>query len=278
MLTLCNQPEFAALPPSQIVPKLADNGKYIASESTFYRLLRQAGQLHHRGRSKAPKKHRPPTTHRAVAPNQLWSWDISYMPTLVRGLFFYLYLVLDIFSRKIVAWEVHDCETGELAATLIDRAVISERCFRQPLILHSDNGSPMKCSTLQRKLDDLGIRPSHSRPRVSNDNAFSESLFRTLKYCPTWPSKGFASLEEARHWVKAFVHAYNHDHCHSAIRFVTPAQRHSGKDRAMLEKRTRIYLRAKAKNPKRWTGKIRNWKPIDKVTLNPEKDNSKKNA
>ena len=278
MLDVCNEAEFAGLPPSQIVPKLADKGQYIASESSFYRILKQAQQLGRRGRSKAPRRHRPPTTHRADGPNQLWSWDITYLPSIVRGLFFYLYLVEDVFSRKIVAWEVHDREAGELAAALIDRAVMSEHCFRKPLVLHSDNGSPMKCYTLQSKLAELGITPSHSRPRVSNDNAFSESLFRTLKYCPFWPGQGFAALETARDWVNDFVRWYNNEHCHSAIKFVTPAQRHSGQDIALLEKRNILYERARARNPERWSGKTRNWTPPDEVTLNPEKTARKKVA
>ena len=201
ILETCNAPEHADLPPSQIVPRLADEGIYLASESSFYRVLREADQLHHRGRSKAPQTRKGPTTHIADAPNLVWSWDISYLPSWVRGQFFYLYLIIDIYSRKIVGWEVHEQEGGEEAAALIQRSVIAEHCFRRPLVLHADNGSPMKSQTMQSKLYDLGIIPSHSRPRVSNDNPYSESLFRTLKYCPRWPSEGLESLEAARKWV-----------------------------------------------------------------------------
>ncbi len=174
ILAVCNQPEYASVPPSQIVPRLADHGQYLASESTFYRILGEAGQLNRRGRSKAMKRSKPPTTHMATEANQVWSWDISYLPSPVRGLYHYLYRVEDIYSRKIVGWEVHDSETGERAAELMQRTVIAEQCFRKPLVLHSDNGSPMKSYTLQSKLVDLGITPSHSRPRVSNDNAYSD--------------------------------------------------------------------------------------------------------
>jgi len=275
VLAVCNQPEYASLPPSQIVPRLADKGDYIASESSFYRILKDAEQQHQRGRSKAAHPHKVPATHTATTANQVWSWDISYLPAHVRGLFYYLYLVEDIYSRKIVGWEVHDSENGEFAAELMQQTVLAEHCFRTPLVLHSDNGSPMKSYTLQSKLADLGITASHSRPRVSNDNAYSESLFRTLKYCPQWPSQGFASLKEARDWVKNFVNWYNNVHCHSKIRFVTPAQRHRGEDTAILEKRHNIYELARIRHPERWSCGTRNWSPISEVTLNPEKMKAK---
>ena len=271
ILKTCHQPEHESLPPSQIVPRLADQGLYIGSESSFYRVLHEADQQHHRGRAQADRKLKTPTTHTASGANQVWTWDISYLPSSVHGLYFYLYLIVDIYSRKIVGWEVHPCESGELAAQLIERAVLSERCFRQPLVLHSDNGSPMKSQTMQMKLYDLGIIPSHSRPRVSNDNPFSESLFRTLKYCPQWPSGGFESIEAARQWVNQFVLWYNHEHRHSAIRFVTPQQRHLGEDERILIERKRVYEQAKRAHPARWSGETRNWTPAGPVTLNPER-------
>jgi len=270
IVAVCNEPGFSSLPPSQIVPKLADRGEYIASESSFYRVLKAVGQRNHRGRAQAPRKTKKPTTHVAEKPNQVWSWDITWMPGRVRGLFWYLYLVEDIFSRKVTTWEVHDRESGELAAPLIQRGVMAEQCFRQPLILHADNGSPMKSQTLRAKLEELGISPSYSRPRVSNDNAFSESLFRTLKYCPAWPSQGFATLEEARAWVHQFVEWYNNRHCHSALNFVTPAQRHRGEDRRILCDRRQVYEAAKARHPQRWSGEVRNWRVVGPTALNPE--------
>ncbi len=165
-------------------------------------------------------------------------------------MYYYLYLTEDIYSRKIVGWEVHESETGEFAAELMQRTVIAERCFRSPLVLHSDNGSPMKGFTFQAKLTDLGITTSHSRPRVSNYNAFSESLFRTLKYCPNWPSDGFSTLDVARDWVNGFVSWYNNEHCHSRIRFVTPMQRHNGEDKLILEKRHLLYKERQRKEPR----------------------------
>jgi len=161
VIEVCNRPEYASLPPSQIVPKLADQGEYMASESSFYRILNDAKQLHHRGRSKAASARKAPTTYTARGANEVWTWDISYLPTTVKGLFFYLYLVVDIYSRKIVGWEVHESETGEFAAELMQRTVLAEHCFKEPLVLHSDNGAPMKSHTLQSKLADLGITASH---------------------------------------------------------------------------------------------------------------------
>ena len=228
--------------------------------------------MHHRGKAKAKQERRAVTTHIEEAANEVWSWDISYLPSQVRGRFFYLYLIMDIFSRKIVGWEVHPHEGGGEAATLIQRAVIAESCFRKPLVLHSDNGSPMKSQTMQTKLYDLGIIQSHSRPRVSNDNPYSESLFRTLKYCPQWPSQGFESVMTAREWVSKFTHWYNEEHRHSRIRFVTPMQRHQGEDASILAKREEVYAHAKEKHPNRWSGQTRNWKAVGRVTLNPERD------
>lgn len=274
VLALCNAPEYASLPPSQIVPRLADQGVYVASESTFYRVLKSEGQLHARGRARAAAKPAAPATHIATGPNQVWSWDISYMPSRVRGRYWYLYAVMDVYSRKLVAWEVHEAESGEAASVLIERAVLREGCYRKPLVLHADNGGPMKASTLRAKLEELGITASHSRPRVSNDNPYSESLFRTLKYCPQWPSQGFGTLEEARCWMLEFDRFYNHDHRHSRLRFVTPAQRHNGEDKALLAGRKAVYEAALKEKPERWSQKrTRNWTPVGAVALNPEKDN-----
>jgi transposase InsO family protein len=189
----------------------------------------------------------------------------------VAGTFFYLYLIIDIFSRKIVGWEVHERETAELAAEVLKRAVWAEGCVVNPLVLHADNGSPMKGATMKVTMERLGVVPSFSRPRVSNDNPFSEALFRTCKYVPTWPTKGFASIEAARLWVEGFVHWYNTEHRHSAIRFVTPDQRHRGQDHALLASRHKVYERARAARPDRWSGKTRNWSPIGSVWLNPER-------
>lgn len=271
VLAVCHEPRFASLPPAQIVPRLADEKRYIASESTFYRVLRHAGEMTRRGRQKAPKS-KPLSTWNATAPNQHWTWDITWLKSVTTGLWFYLYLLEDGFSRKIVGYEVHAVESGEHAAALLYRTVLSEQCWQQPLVLHADNGAPMKSQTLQVKLAELKITPSHSRPRVSNDNAYVESLFRTLKYVPSWPEKGFATLEDARAWVEGFVSWYNEEHRHSGIRYVTPGQRHRGEDVALLEKRKSVYEAAKMRAPHRWSGQTRNWSRQDEVWLNPERE------
>ncbi|MDT4849573.1 IS3 family transposase IS1240 [compost metagenome] len=272
ILAVCNSPEHAHLPPSQIVPRLADQGHYLASEATFYRVLHAAEQQNRRGSSQPPHKHATPTSHVATGPNQLWSWDITYLPSPVRGQYYYLYLIEDIYSRKGVGWEVYEQESGELAAKLLQRSVIGEQCLGAPLVLHSDNGAPMKSLTLLSKMHDLGISPSRGRPRVSNDNPYSESLFRTLKYCPQWPKDGFADLDAARAWVRDFMRWYNHEHRHSRIRFVTPAERHRGVDQQVLARRHALYQQARARHPGRWSGQTRNWAPIRAVMLNPDRE------
>jgi transposase InsO family protein len=189
-------------------------------------------------------------------------------------MFFYLYLIVDIFSRKIVGWEVHDCESSDLAAVLIRQTVLAEGCLMRPLVLHADNGSPMKGATMKVTMEKLGITASYSRPRVSNDNPFSEALFRTCKYRPEWPSKGFAAKADAQAWVQSFADWYNNEHLHSAIRFVTPSARHAGHDHATLTNRANLYAAARAQNPQRWSGKTRNWEPAGPVWLNPENETS----
>ncbi|MFI9653069.1 IS3 family transposase [Guyparkeria sp. GHLCS8-2] len=270
VLATCNAEAYASLPPSQIVPALADEGIYIASESSFYRVLREAGQLYHRGKARAPSRRSKPAAYRARRPNEVWSWDITYLASTLLGRFYRLYLVMDIYSRKIVGWEVHETETAEHASTLLQKASLAEGVRQRDLVLHSDNGSPMKGATMLATLQRLGVVPSFSRPSVSNDNPYSESLFGTLKYTPAYPSGPFASLEAAREWVHGFVHWYNRTHRHSAIRFVTPAERHAGQDAAILAQRKAVYEAARRRRPERWSGKTRAWSPIGEVWLNPD--------
>ncbi len=262
-------PQYADLPPSQIVPALADKGIYIASESTMYRILKNENMQHHRGRSKGASKSKAPDTHVATAPNQVWSWDITYLNTSIRGLYYKLYMILDIFSRKIVGWEVWPDESGEYAAELVERAVIVEGVRNTPLILHSDNGPPMKAVTLKTKLESLGVISSYSRPRVSNDNPYSEALFRTCKYRSSYPEEGFGSINAAREWVKGFVEWYNNEHYHSGLNFVTPNTRHTGSAEKIMKKREKVYNAARKAHPERWTRGTRNWELPETVALNP---------
>jgi len=241
VMAVVNSPTYKSPPPSQIVPALADEGRYIASEASFYRVLREDSQQQHRGRSKAPAP-KPLSTHCAMGPNQVWCWDVTWLPGPAKGIFFYLYLILDLYSRKIVGWEIHEEESSELASALVTRAYLREGIGGVELVLHSDNGSPMKGASLMETLYRLGIMSSYSRPRVSNDNAYAESIFRTCKYRPDYPHKGFATLDDARSWVHQFATWYNQQHKHSGLKFITPAQRHNGQTEDVMRQR-RWFLR-----------------------------------
>lgn len=272
VLGILNSPEFADATPAEVVPALADRGRYVCSESTMYRILREEKMLHHRGRAAKPVR-REVARHEADGPDKLWSWDITYLNGPAKGMFFYLYVILDVFSRKIVGWEVWEEESGEHASELIRRASLAEgRLSTSPLVLHSDNGSPMKAATMLATLRKLGITPSNSRPHVSNDNAYSEAAFRTLKYHPTYDPSGFADLDEAREWCMRFVRWYNEEHHHSGIKFLTPVQRHSGEGLRLMEARRGVYEAAKAMHPGRWNGRrTRNWDLPSVVMLNSDR-------
>ena len=274
ILRIANEPRFAELPPARIVPMLADEGVYVASESSFSRVLRAHGQTRHRGRAKAPQRVRPPSTHVATAPRQVFCWDMTYLPATVAGCWFYLYLILDLYSRKIVGFEVHETNDSEHAVNLLRRTTLAEdlHTLDYKPVLHGDNGATLKATTVLAMMHWLGLKAPYSGPRVSDDNAFVEALFRTAKYRPQFPTKGFADLDQARAWASSFVQWYNHDHRHSGIRYVSPAQRHTGEDRNVLQARHALYQQARAESPRRWARHTRNWNPITVVTLNPERD------
>jgi transposase InsO family protein len=271
ILATANHPDYADLPPTQIVPILADQGRYLASESSFYRVLRHAGQLAHRRPERPARSLSKPRARTACRPNQIVCWDISYLPTDVRGQYFYLYLILDLYSRCIVAWQVHDVEHQDLASALMRDYALEHDIQPEQVVLHADNGAVMKGSSLYLTLRELGIVPSHSRPAVSNDNPYVESTFRTLKYRPDLKIRPFENLDAARSWVSRVVDWYNTEHRHSGIRYVTPRQRHAGEDVALLRQRAQVYADAKVRHPGRWSGNSRNWQPIEEVHLNPEK-------
>jgi len=270
LLALMTSAEYRHLSPKQLVPALADEGQYVASESTMYRLRRRIGLTAPRPPVRRTDVTRAGTVHHAVRPNQVWSWDITYLPTVTRGRFLRLYLVMDVWSRRIVGWEVHEDERAARAAALIHRICADSGVDPHGLVLHSDNGKPMRGNTMMATLQWLGIVPSFSRPHVCNDNPYSEALFRTLKHTPAYPRLPFASRDAARQWVTRFVAWYNTEHRHSAIRYVTPDQRHAGADLAILARRRVVYERARRRTPGRWSGKIRNWAPVVTVVLNPE--------
>lgn len=268
VVAVATSAEFRDLSPKQIVPLLADRGAYVASESTFYRVLHAEKLQHRRSRSRPPAQR--PHEHAANGPWQVASWDITYLRSHVRGQFFFLYLVVDVWSRKILGREVHDVESSEFAAALVERVRRTADRELDGWVLHSDNGGPMKGATMLATLQRLGVVPSFSRPRVSDDNPFAESLFRTLKYRPQYPVAGFATLEDARRWVATFVHWYNHEHQHSGIGFVTPADRHAGDDLEILDARRCVYERARRRHPARWSRDTRSWSRPGVVVLNPE--------
>jgi transposase InsO family protein len=273
IVKVSSSPEYRDLSPWQIVARLADTGQYLGSESSFYRVLKQNDLLTHRHNSQ-PRTHRRPKPLVARTPNQVWSWDITYLNSAIRGAYYYLYLVEDIFSRKIVGWTIEEVESADHAAQLIDRISKEQGIAKGQLTLHSDNGGPMTGATMVATLERLGVVPSLSRPAVSDDNPYSESLFKTLKYRPSYPDRAFSSIDQARAWVSRFVGWYNTEHLHSAIRFVTPGSRHLGLDPAILAKRSVVYEKAKRRNPRRWSGQTRNWTPITEVFLNPKKHNN----
>jgi putative transposase len=270
ILDVANSAEMRDLSPRQIVPQLADRGVYVGSESTMYRVLEEAGQKKHRGPVKA-RTNRKPAPRVATGPNQLLCWDITYLPAAVRGTFYYLYVFIDVWSRKIVGWAVHERECEKLAAQLLEATCHQLGVDTDGIVLHSDNGAAMKGATMLAMMTSLGVTPSFSRPAVSDDNPFIESLFRTLKYRPDHPMRRFATLAEAVASIKAFVRWYNHVHLHSSIGFVTPHARHVGADLPILAHRRVVYEAARAKHPERWTGDIRDWRRPAVVSLNPDR-------
>lgn len=261
---------YAGLSPKQLVPQLADEGLYLASESTMYRLQRRYGLRRNKRWAERTHVTRSSTVHRASGSNQVWSWDITWLPTVVRGQYLFLYLVMDVWSRRIVGWMVAERESSEIAAELIQRVCRDGEVDPRGLVLHSDNGKPMRGATMVSTLQWLGIVPSFSRPHVSDDNPYSEALFRTLKYTPAYPRLPFVDTDAARRWVARFVAWYNGVHRHSAIRYVTPDERHFGAEHAVLAGRRELYARAQASNPGRWSRRTRDWSAIGPVILNSE--------
>ena len=265
--TAC-EAQFKDLTPYEIVAILAENGLYIASERTFYRVLKANGLLHHRGSGKPPIRSGEPQELIATGTNQIWSWDITWLRTDVRGLFYYAYMIKDIWTKDIVGWEIHDREDDALAAAMFNRLRLKHDM--KGIYLRSDNGNPMKGATMLMTLYNLGVIPSYGRPRVSNDNPFIESLFKTLKYTAGYPGQ-FKNLEHARTWMANFVNWYNTEHRHSAIGYVTPQQRRSGDFKIIFGKRNETLTSAREKNPERWVKNQRVWGCDERVYLNPGK-------
>ncbi|TLU81525.1 MAG: DDE-type integrase/transposase/recombinase, partial [Chlorobium sp.] len=245
----CNTPRFRDLNPYEIVALLLNEGSYLASVRTFYRVLKEQDMLHHRSNLRVASRHAKPPERAATASDQVYTWDITYMARTVKGLFFYAYVISDIFDKSIVGWAVHEEESGRYSSDLFERTLKGRKVKLKAL--HADNGGPMKGITLMALLRELKVDVSHSRPRTSNDNPFIESLFKTMKYRANYPGR-FEDLNEARLWMAAFVHWYNTEHLHSSIGYVTPEQMRSGQAEAIFEQRNRTMRDAQAKHPERW--------------------------
>ncbi len=269
IIDTCCSSEYKDLNPHKLHAVLLDKGQYIGSISSFYRILRQNKLLSHRGNTRPPQERTHPPERKATGPNQVWTWDITFLKTDVRGLFFYAYVIIDIWDRSIVRWAIHDREDDTLAYELFNQALGANNYPN--VYVHSDNGNPMKGVTLMALFYDLGICNSYSRPRVSNDNPFIESLFKTLKYSSSYPHK-FKTIAIAREWFALFVSWYNTSHSHSGINFVTPLEMRTGKYKAIVTNRNKVMVEAKAKNPHRWSQKVKKLATEHIVYLNPTAD------
>ena len=275
VLNTVTEPGFADLTPAQIVAILAEDGIYVGSESTIYRIMREEGLLTHRLRSRPARAPRATPVLEATGIHQVLAWDITLLPGPSKGQFFYLYMVIDVWSRRILGVEVHERECGELASTFFDRICRDEGISgRSATVLHSDNGAPMRSFTLAAKLAELGVASSFSRPRVSNDNAYAESWFRTMKYHQSYPLRRFRDLSAVRAWVDTFVDWYNAEHRHSGIQYVTPDQRHFGQADAICAKRQQTYEQARQQHPQRWSRSTRDWSQPQIVAINHPRSQS----
>jgi transposase InsO family protein len=269
ILKICINSTYRDMTPHEIVPRLLDQGEYIASVSTFYRILRKNKLNGYRGNTRIRKKRNKPPERIATGPDQVWCWDITWLPRDVKGYFYYAYTILDIFNREIVGWAIHEVEDEKLAGQLF-RDTVCRRDIRFEY-LHSDNGNPMKGVSLRAFLKELDVKLSYSRPRVSNDNPYVESLYRTLKYKPGYPQR-FRSLDEARLWMADFVYWYNTYHMHSGLDYVSPKDIRTGKAYETFKNRNKVMARAMQENPQRWGCRApKIWGNSTKVYLNKEK-------
>lgn len=266
---VCTSDRFKDMTPAAIVAILAQEGIYYASESTFYRILRESRLIHHRNNSKPSKARKKPPELVATGPGQVFCWDITWLPLRVKGMFVYAYVVLDIFDRTLVAWEIHSIESEELARDLFAR--IAREMNFHGAHLHADNGNPMKGLTLLALLNFLEVRYSFPRPRVSDDNPYIESVFKTVKYTAGYPGT-FRDIHHARVWFADFVNWYNNSHLHSSLGYVTPMQKRRGEDFELFAVRNQTMKKAKELYPERWgKRKVRRWVPGKPVILNPGK-------
>jgi putative transposase len=250
LLDLLRSPEFVDLAPAQVWAMLLDAGIYLASISTMYRVLRSQDEVRERRRQAThPARVRPELVARG--PNQVWSWDISKLKGPSKGVYYDLYVIIDIFSRYVVGWMVAPTETAELAKAFIADTIAAHGVTRDVLTIHADRGTSMTSKPVAVLLAELGVTRTHSRPHVSTDNPFSEAAFKTLKYCPAFPER-FGSIEDARAFCAEFFEYYNHHHRHSGIALHTPASMHFGTANDVQAARTQTLHAAYAANPRRF--------------------------
>jgi putative transposase len=252
VLGVLDSDRFADKSPAQAWAVLLDEGCYYCSVRTMYRILESRNEVRERrAQASHPARVRPELV--ANGPDQVWTWDITKLKSQWRGLYFDLYVMLDIFSRKVIRWEVHVTENGDLAKAFIENAVIANGGAR-PDYIHADNGTSMTSKPVSQLLSDLNIADSHSRPHVSNDNPYSEAQFKTLKYCPVFPGS-FASIEEARAFCALFFSYYNNEHRHSGIGLHTPQSVHDGTWREIRTRRQHVLDAAYTARPDRFRGR-----------------------
>ena len=256
---------------------LDENKEYLCSASTLYRIFRAEGLNARRDRTRKPQRRGRPTSYRASRPNEVWTWDITYFRnSRYSGKFFYAYVIIDVYSRAVIRAEVHDADNAEYAAKFLKAAFEKHGIRPGQLVLHSDNGASMKAQSTLAVLAAYGVTFSHSRPRVSNDNPYSESLFRTLKYSGDYryPQVGFENVAEAQAWLDKFITHYNEVHRHKGIRMVTPMDRFLGKDAEILARRKEAMTEARNRYPQRWVqpDALLNCEMIPDAWLNPENE------
>ena len=253
VLERLGEPRFVDLAPAEVYACLLDEGVYLCSIRTMYRVLHANGEVRDRRRQLRHPAYQKPELL-AEAPNRVWSWDITKLMGPAKWSYFYLYLIIDIFSRRIVGWHVADAETAALFKPLIDDAVLKHAIVPGQFTLHADRGAPMKARATALLLADLGLTKSHSRPYTSNDNPFSEACFKTLKYQPQFP-KRFGGIEDASLFCRSFVDGDNRDHHHAGIGLMTPDQVHYGQVDAVHKARQNVPDAAYAANPEHFVRK-----------------------
>jgi len=268
VLEALHSDRFVDMAPATVYATLLDEGRYLCSIRTMYRVLAASNEVRERRRQAVHPKRTPPELV-ATAPGQVWTWDITHLRTTVKGCSLRLYVCLDLFSRYVVGWYLSNSESAAEAGHFFDTLAKREGIDADTLIVHADNGGPMRGRPLADLLESLGIERSHSRPRTSNDNAFSESQFKTMKYRPTYP-RHFETIAEARAWCRAFFAWYNHEHRHEGLALMTPADIHNGRTEQVLTQRAQTLSAAFAQYPNRFVkGAPRPKSPPTTVAINP---------